>query len=108
MLLVLGNRETSVFDVHLDFPRVDLSQAGLTEALMNEELRPGHVIGGQRGIRRAIRYGRQIALGVADIVAIAVAAAHAAHITNIVTQKGYRKVQPIARRDAALAGVFAA
>src|SRR6202521_352659 len=108
MLLVLGNGETGVFDVRLDFPRVDLSQARLAESLTNEELRPGHVIGGQRGIGRAIRYGRQIALGIADIMSVAVAAAYSAYVTDVVTEKGYRKVQPVARCDTALTGVFAA
>src|SRR5215468_6707927 len=108
MLLVFRNRESGVFDVCLDFLGVNLSQPGFAESLANEEFRSCDVIGGQGCIRGSIRYGHQIALGTADITTVAVAPANSPHIANVVTEQGDHEVQPVARRDATLAGVLAA
>src|SRR5215831_15209044 len=108
MLFVLRNGKSGVLYIRLNHHRIHVDQGDPAEPLAHEKLRSSHVIGSQRCVRRSIRQSHDIALGIADVPAIAVTTAYSPYVTYVMTQQRDYEMQPIAWRDTPLADVFAA
>ncbi len=106
--LAVGHREARVLDIRLDDRGVDRGERRAAEALAHEELRAGDVIGRERCVGRAVFHRDRAAVEIDRVAPVAVAAADAPDIADVVAQQRHHEMQPVMRRDPALADVLAA
>src|SRR5262245_34774226 len=83
MLLVLGNRKPSVLNVGFYLHSIEMAERYLAEPFAHEQFGASHMIRRHCCIGGALREAHPIAGHIDDILAIAIATADSANVTDV-------------------------
>src|SRR5262245_383154 len=108
MVLVLGDRKSGVLNISLDLPSIEMAERHFAKALPHKQFGASNVIRRHCCVSGALGEAHRITGKIDHILAVVIATADSANVTDVMAQKRDDEMQPVARGNAPNADVPAA